>query len=197
MDTGDSGGEQLFGLTRGELDTDFKLPGGVVGVFLQIADELWRQLGTAERGDTLDLCAVGHREQAWDERGLDAECFAAIAEGEEVGVVVEELGDDGIGTGVDFALEIFEIGLGAGGLLMGFGVASNGDAHFWKFVADEFDQLIGVGETAGGGFKLFSALRRIAAKGHYVVDAQLPGLGQIVAELVGGAADACEVGGDW
>ena len=52
-------------------------------------------------GDPLDLRQVGHRQQARDDRHVDAELAAAIAEAEEVVVVVEQLGDDHVGAGVD------------------------------------------------------------------------------------------------
>ena len=54
----------------------------------------------------------------------------AVAEAEEIVVVVEQLRDDDVGAGVDLALQVGQVDLGAGRFLVRFRVAGDGDAEF-------------------------------------------------------------------
>ena len=76
----------------------------VVGVALEVLLKPLGQLRAAERGDALDLGQVGDRQDAWHDRHADAELRAALAEAEEIGVVVVKLRDHHVGAGIDLAL---------------------------------------------------------------------------------------------
>ena len=95
---------------------------------------------------------------------------AAVAEAEEVVVVVEQLRDDDVGAGIDFALEIGEIDFRAGRFLVRFRVAGDGDAEVGELAADQRDQLVGVAKSAGHRPKRGVAAGRIAAEGDDVFD---------------------------
>ena len=122
--------------------------------------------------------------------------MAAVAEAEEVVVVVEELGDDDIGAGVDFAFQVREVDLRARRFLMRFGIAGDGDAEVGELAVEEGDEFVGVSITAIDGAEGRVALGRVAAEGDDVLDVELASGAEVRADLVGGAADAGEVRGD-
>jgi hypothetical protein len=100
---------------------------------------------------------------------MDAELAGAVAEAEEVSVVVEELSEDRVGTRIDLSFEMDEIILGAGCLLMCLWIAANSDAKFRKMFLDEGDEFIGVGEPAWDRPKLCLSLGGVTSKCHDVV----------------------------
>ena len=63
----------------------------------------------------------------------------------------------------------------------------------WR-AADERDQLVGVGEAAFGRDEAALPGRRVAAQGEDVADAAVPQVVEDAADLVGGVADAGQVG---
>ncbi len=137
----------------------------------------------AQRRDALDLGEIRDRQDARHDRHGNSKPPAAIAEPQQIGVVVEQLRDDDRAAGIDFALEIIEIGLGADCLLMRFRIAGDGDAELRKFAADQCDELVGVAESAGHGLERRVSLRRIAAQGDDVLHALFGSLGQIRSQL--------------
>ncbi len=197
MDAWDVGGEQCFGLPRGEFYADLKLPSVIVFMFLQIADELRGQLRTTERGNPLNLRAVSHGQQPRHNRHIDAQFVAALLELKEIGIVVKQLGDDHVAASIDLAFEIFEVGRGACCLLMRLGVAAHGDAHRGKLSADEFHQLVGIGEAASGSFESVFPLGRIASQRDDIFHPAVARLLEVVAKLVSCAANTGQVRGDW
>ena len=85
----------------------------------------------------------------------------------------EELGGRPVGAGVDLALEIVEIGCGAGKSGWHFGIG--GDRNFER--RDRLqagDQLGGIGIAAGMRRELGARLGRIAAQRDDVAHAELP-----------------------
>ena len=127
------------------------------------------------------------------DRQADAERLAAVAEAEEVVVVVEQLRDDDVGAGIDFALEIGEVDLRARCFLVRFRIAGHGDAKFGKLAADERDQFVGVAKPAGHrpecGVSAGGSPRRATTFSTFKSRA----VAQVFAKLVHGATDAGEM----
>src|SRR5262245_18949058 len=95
MEAGDAGVDEVLDLAGGPADADGELPVGVVAL-AELGDEGVGQTGFAERSDPLDLREAGDGENAGNDGHSDVELAAALAEAKEVGVVVEELGDDAV-----------------------------------------------------------------------------------------------------
>ena len=95
-------------------------------------------------------------------------------------------------AGVDLLLEVAQVVLGRGGVDVGLREARRADRQL-VVGADELDQLARVLEAALGLRPLLLALRRIAAQGEDVLEAEAAHLVERGAQLVDRRADAGEV----
>ena len=104
MNARDAVVQQFRDLALSKFNANRKLPIWI-RVFSQPVDEGFRKLGFAQRSDSLDLRKIGNRQDARNDRNLDACCNALVAKVEEVFIDIEELGHNdvcsGIGEGVD------------------------------------------------------------------------------------------------
>ena len=124
----------------------------------------------AQRRDPLDLRQIRHRQDARHDRRADAKLWQRSRKRKKSSLSIEQLRDHDVGAGIDLAPQVVQIGLGAGGLLMRFGISGHGDAEVAEFAADQADQFAGVAQAAGDRPESRFALRRIAAQGHDIVD---------------------------
>lgn len=207
MNAVDARSEEIDDLLRGVGDARLGQGLGVVGVTGHHAGELGRQRGAAEGDDALDLPHVEDGKDAGDEGNVDGTPGETVAEAMEALVVEEELGDEEIGSGLDFLLEVVQILLAVGTLDVPFGVGGGGDAEASREGApDVGDEFRGVG-IAFHDIEPFEGT--IASKGEDVGDAPIQQgiadgvqLGDVVAHArqVGHgvqAVDAVEPRGDF
>ena len=151
-----------------------------------------RDRGVAEVADPLRLGEAGDRDDAGEDRHLDA---ARPRRGDEVEVdlvVEEELGDQEGGARVDLRLQVGEVGVEVGGLGVDLGEAGAADREV-PARGDELGQLGGAAQAALGLDEVLFAPRRVAAQGEDVLD---PGRGDPVERLreaLPGLADAAQV----
>ena len=119
---------------------------------------------------------------------------AAVAEAEEVVVVVEQLRDDHVGPGVDLALEVREIGIGAGRFLMRFRVAGDGDAELRKLAVNERRPARWrSGIRLSTGLNAVSPLGGSPRRATTLATPDAVGRSQVLAKLIDRAADAGEM----
>src|SRR3954469_16376107 len=116
--------------------------------------------------------------------------MAAIAEAKEVIVGVKQLRDDHIRTRIDLALQICKIGVRARSFLMRLGITGHSNPEFRKLIMNECHQLVRVTQSARHWREPRIALRRIPAKGHYILHAARECGSQVFAKLLDGAANA-------
>ena len=90
--------------------------------------------------------------------------------------------------GVDLLLEVAQVVLGRGRVDVRLGEARRADREAGVVAADELDELARVLEAALGLRPLLLALRRVAAQGEHVVEAQRAHLVERGAQLVDGRA---------
>ena len=104
------------------------------------------------------------------ERHDDARPARPLDEREVVGVVVEELGDDQIETGVDLRLQVRDAEVEIPALGMALGVAGADEAETRAPLAYEADEIGSVAEAICRTMKV-RVLRDVAAQRHHVLDA--------------------------
>ena len=119
---------------------------------------------------------------------------AVVAEPQEVRVVEEKLRHHRVRSGVDLGLEVLEVTRAVQALRVPLGEAGDGGEEVVA-TSDVLDHFARVLETALALFPR-STRRRIAAKGEHVVHVDVPELVEDLADLVGGVADAGQVGHD-
>lgn len=190
---GDVGVDELLHLLGGEVDADSELVIRARFAAFQCLLETRRKFRAAERGDALDLCEVGHRQYAGYDRHAHAKPVAGVAKAEEIFVAIEKLRDDNIGPGIDLALQVFQIGLGAEGFLVRFRIARHRDAKPRKLAVDQLHEVGRITKAARDGLKLGLSLGRVAAQGDNVLDAASSRLVKIVAQVIHRRAHARQV----
>ena len=151
-------------------------------------------LGAAKAGKFPDLCEIRDRQEARDDRHGDPGRAGPVQKPEIVVNIEEKLGDGAAGPTIDFALEIVEIGLGAGRRGVGFGIGGNGNLEIAHRTQPRH-QVRGIGETLGIGHVGALALRRIAAQGDDMTDSGVPVFAGNLQNLIPRGADAGEMGG--
>ena len=97
---------------------------------------------------------VGDGHDARFDGHVDAGGTGLVKEPVEVGVVVEELGDQMCDARVDLALEVVDVRIQGFGLRMLLRVACAVHLELWSGFTDVGDQVAGVFEHACGGFPL-------------------------------------------
>jgi hypothetical protein len=97
----------------------------------------------------------------------DSRSSRGIAEPEEGVGFKEELGDRAVGPGIDLALQVVEIGFGAGGFGVGFGIGSDRDFKR-RDLFQPCDQIGRAGIAIGARGELGPGHRRITAQRHDV-----------------------------
>ncbi len=128
-----------------------------------------------------------------DDRGGDAGGQGAVQEAQEHVGVEKILGDGAGGAGVQLALQIVEVRLGAGGGRVDFRVGGDRDLEVGD-AAQAGDQVGGV-SIAAGVRDVAAAARDVAAQGDDVAHAHVP---VAAGDFIDGAArgaDAGQVGG--
>src|SRR5690606_7373616 len=106
----------------------------------QIGDKLLWELRPAEGRDPLNLRQARHREQAWNNWHTNARFPTATAKLEEVVIVVKQLGEHDIGSGIYYPTQVFQVGFQVRGLNMLFRVARHGETQpRAKLLANESD----------------------------------------------------------
>ena len=127
---------------------------------------------------------------------MDARDRATLDVIEIVPVIEEKLGDDIVGTGVYFLLQVLQLLHPVRGFGMPFREAGHTDAHFGEVGFDEPDQVDGVREIldcfGDGGY--VGGL--VAPKGKHVIDAVLPVEAEDAFDLVAFRSDAGQVRND-
>jgi hypothetical protein len=98
--------------------------------------------------------------------------------------VVEHLGDNEGGAGIDFFLEVVDELVHVIVVVTSFGVSSNTNVEVVAIsVPDVFDQVLCIAEASSSSLPLFSFTRRIASQGEYVCATGLVGISQGFVEL--------------
>src|SRR5579862_3198593 len=100
-------------LQCGDIDRDRRAGFRIILEPLEAQREPFRNGRAAHRGEFLHLRKIGDRQDAGDDRNIDSGGARAIEQAEEGAVIEEELRDGTAGAGIDLALQIVEIGLGA------------------------------------------------------------------------------------
>ena len=112
----------------------------VAGRILEGVVNHWRDMGAAHGGELACPTPVFDRQDAWQDGRGDPGGDAGVAEAEEGFRLKEELGDGGMGTRVDLALEVVDICLGVGGIGVLLGVGPDPDAELAR-LCQRLDQL--------------------------------------------------------
>src|SRR2546422_8246316 len=147
MDPGSAAAQQLGTLPRRPFHADPERGLLVVTHALERGTEGSGNLVAAERRDPLDLRHVRDRHDARDERHADARPPRPLDEREVVGVVVEELGDDDIDSGVYLHLEVPDAELQIPALGVTLGMATAHQAELVAARAHVADHVDGVAKS--------------------------------------------------
>ncbi len=118
---------------------------------------------------------------------------AAVAEAEEVVVVVEQLSNDDVGARVDFAFQVLQVHCRAEGPPVRLRIAGHGDAKPRELGLDQCDEFARVSQAAGGRVEHRFAGRWVTAQCDDVVDARLLGPRQVGAQLIDRRTDTGQV----
>jgi hypothetical protein len=191
MNSGRAFGEEFAGLGDALADADFFGFGRVVAGGFEVLFEAGREAGAAEAEDANDLFGGENGEKAGNDWDVDAECAGGFDEFEVVGVVVEKLGDDGVGPGFDFAREVREVGLHVWSFDVFLRITSDGYAKIISVVgADVSDEFVGVAEAVGGFHERHFAAGWIAAESDDVLDAGVLDVVEDFVDVIARGADA-------
>jgi len=127
VDASNAAVEELLALIHGMLDTDLKL--GVFVIFdgFQFAMKFRRKIRSAKFRDALNAGEVRDRHDSRYQRNVDADASVVFAEPKEIVVVEEQLCVNGVSAGVDFSLQVLQVGVCISGFLVLFRVASDAD----------------------------------------------------------------------
>ena len=186
-------GQQVFTQAAHYVQSESLQAGAVVLELFQLQAYPARNLGATGVGKSGQLSVVGNRHHARHHGDLQASGFAALDE-RGVGLcVVEVLGDGGIGTGFDLALEVREVHIRISCLRVHLRVGGDLDLEVIAGGgADVFDQLVGEAEFAGGAGAV-SGGGQVAAQRHQTADAGFPIALQQARNPVAGGANAGDV----
>lgn len=150
--------------------------------------------GQGRADEALDLGGAGDGHDSGDDGDFDAGGLGALHEFPIVAVIEEELGDEEIEAGVDFAFEVVDVDGGVAAFDVFFGIGRATEAEVGTVgLADEGGQFGGVAEAAFNRGEGGLAFRRIAAQGEDVVHSGVFEPPQDSRELFAGGADAGEV----
>lgn len=142
------------------------------------------------------MAEAGNRHDAGDDGHLNSSDLALVSISVKIFVVVEELSDDDVGSGIYFSLEVFNIGFGADRFGVFFGVASDSDSQRGKFGVQEVDKFVGVCEPAFGGLEGVVTVGDVSSNSDDIGDAHSSGFLDVSGDLFGGGLYAGQVGGD-
>ena len=128
MDGGSTMSEEFAALLDGPLDAN--LIGGIGGLCLtELTDQCLRNVNMERTGQQVNLTLAGDRFQAGNDRDSDA-CLAQPVDKAEITVVVEEhLGNNIVGTGLYFLLQIQDVGIEIGGLVVFLSIGGHTDTE--------------------------------------------------------------------
>ena len=144
------------------------------------------------RGEPAHLREVGHRQNAGDDRHVNAGGARPIEKAEVAIDVEEELGDRPAGAGVDLALEVVDVGLRARRLRMRLRIGGDGNVEAGHPLQPG-DQIGGIGVAVRMRLVPTRPLRRIAAQGDDVANAGRPVPPRHLVDLLAAGADAGQV----
>ena len=134
----------------------------------------------------------GHN--AWDDLACDARCPAIIHPLIEKLVIVEELSDDKVCSGVNLLFEVSDIILTRLCLEMNFRVTSNSNAEKVSVLfSDELNQIDSVVKAILDGNPIGGPSRRISSQSKEVLNAKLLGLVEGLQDFISCHIGACDV----
>src|SRR5439155_6595489 len=188
-----SAAQELDALAGRPLDADGHRGGFVIPHPLERGVQARRYLVPAERRDAFDLRPVGDRHDARDERDANADATGALDEGEVVGVVVEELGDDDVDAGVDLLPQVLDVELEVATLGMTLRMPAADQAEAVPSLAHEADHVDGVAEAVGRPAEC-RVLRHVAPDRDDVLDAATDHQVAMCRDLLATRLDARHVG---
>lgn len=162
-------------------------------------------------GQRVELAQGGDGLEAGNDGHGDAGLAAGGLETVEGCVVEEHLRDHIVGTGINLALEVFDVGLEVGGFVVFFGIACHADAETMVGgldlyvgvevvavveVADVGYELVGMCKAVGLGQEGFLSGHGIAAQGHDIVKSQEAQVEELALYLMARGSAADDVGHD-
>src|SRR5262249_26960136 len=170
MNPWSAGAQELGALPRPVLDAERESSLGIVAGALERLGERRRHRVARQLRDALDLARVRDRHDARHERDADACPARALDEAEVAGVVVEQLRDDDVETGVDLLLQVPDAHVEVAGLGMALRVSATDQAERMGALPDEADQVDGVPEAVARRYEA-GVFRKVAPDGDEVLDA--------------------------
>ena len=120
-------GLQPAALLGGERGGDQAARVGIVVEPVEMRRHPGRDRGAAGRAELLNLGEIGDRQDARHDRHRDPGRRGAVAKSQKEIDIEKVLGDRPVGAGIDLALEIVEVVLGAFRLGMGLGIGGDAD----------------------------------------------------------------------
>src|SRR5262249_10620899 len=139
-----------------------------------------------------DRARVGDGHEPRHERDADARPARALDEAEVAGVVVEQLRDDDVETGVDLLLQVPDAHVEVAGLGMALRVSATDQAERMGALPDEADQVDGVPEAVARRYEA-GVFRKVAAGGDEVLDAARQDEGAVSRDVVAAGLDGGDV----
>jgi len=172
VDAGRAVGQQVGALHRrvGHAELGHRLVARPA--LVQVGEDVVGDRRAADARHARELVVGRDGQDAGHDRDLDADRAGAGDEVVVERVVEEELGDEEADARVDLLLEVAQVVLGRGGVDVSLREARRADREAGVVAADELDELARVLEAALGLRPLLLALRRVAAQGEHVVEAQ-------------------------
>ena len=159
--------QEIGNLVDGVGDADIAHGFGSVTVFGNGPLEFDRERSAAHGDHAFDLSFVSDGHDAGFDGNIDTGDFTTFEEAVEKGVVEEELGNEFASAGVDFGLQVADVGGQGLSFGMPFRVAGADDVEFRRLFFDEGHKVAGVFEVV----RPFAARDFIATQGQDVFDA--------------------------
>ena len=195
MEFVDAVGLQAAALLGGQRGGDQPAGVGIVVEAVEMRAHPGRDRGAAGRRHALQLGEIGDRQDAGDDRHLDAGRAGAVAEAQEHVGVEKELRDRAAGAGVELGLQIVEVVAGAARRRMGFGIGGDADLEI-RHLLQPGDEIGGVGIAARvRRIARPDAAGRVAAQRDDVADAGLPIVARDRVDLLARRRDAGQMRG--
>ena len=171
MDAGGTPVKQVTALCGGVIDAHGPHCFIVMTGFLEARAKVLRNACATHRGEALDLAEIGDGHYPCDDGHVYAAGTRAFDEGEVVGVVKEQLGDDELQTAVNLVLEMGQIALAVAALNMALGVARTAKAELKAAFANKLHQLSSKAKAIRWTHERGLIARWIATQCQYVLDA--------------------------
>ena len=205
-------GDEVFALGCAPFGADLVDFVSVVACFGYLLGEFERDVEGESFGKDADLLECGDRFQSRDDRDGDSGCAAFVHKVVVHLVVEEHLGDDVVGAGVDFLLEVGDVGFDVRCLEVLFGVGADADTEvpFVSFktpassvgaaalvAADAFHQFACVSVAAWSRGETFLSCHAVASEGNDVVYSEEGHIVKPALYFLYGVAAADEVGNDF